>query len=142
MHNSKLDMNRARWAISVTAIFLVLSGCSKKQQTGVTENATASESTPSASAGAPSVAATPENISPEARVAQAQAAARAKDYERAMNALALPQQPTTSMTGQELMNIHNAQVDLQNQIAAAAAAGDPKAKAALEAMRQRALYHR
>jgi predicted NBD/HSP70 family sugar kinase len=46
------------------------------------------------------------------------------------------------MTGEQLMAHNSAVADLYKQAAAAAAAGDPKAKAVLEKMKQDAMYHR
>jgi hypothetical protein len=135
-----VGQNRSFYGVVMTAVLLAASGCSKKQEPAVTQNAPVPQ-TP----GSPQTptAQPPENNMPaDARLAEAQAAMKAKDYERAINTLAIPRQPAAPMTAQQMMDIHNAQISMQNQIAEAAAAGDPKAKAAYEALRQRSLYHR
>lgn len=70
-------------------------------------------------------------------IAEAKAALQAKNYEKAAAALAAPPQ-----SADQVEAYNRAKGALVMQVNAAAAAGDPQAKAVLEKMRQDALYHR
>lgn len=72
-------------------------------------------------------------------ISEARAAMKAKDYDKAIAAVSVSPQTSIPMTGQQLMSLNSAKADVQNQLAAAAAAGDAKAKAAYEALRRRSM---
>ena len=130
---------------AVVVLAAAAAGCSKKEQppTTVTPPGTqTSQAAGEAQAAAPAAPPAQENYATvDAGLAQAQAAMKAKEYDRAVNTLSSLRTGATPMTGQQLMQVNRAQIDLQNQLSAAAAAGDPRAKAAYEMLRQRALYH-
>ena len=120
--------------------------CSKKEATSVTPiaadaPATASPAAAAAAATQPAPPASGDSRAVDARIAEAQAAMKARDYERAATALAISRATPVSMTAQQLMSINSEKANMVNQLSAAAAAGDPKAKATLEMLRQRALNH-
>src|SRR5450759_31004 len=119
-------------------------GCGQKQSTSPASTPAANESpqvTATAPAAQPVTQVTQDLPTEDARIAEAQAAMKSKDYGRAAAALALPRQTPLPMTGQQLMSINSEKANMVNQLSAAAAAGDPKAKATLEMLRQRALNH-
>lgn len=129
----------------VILLGFAVAGCSKKEQPPAATAPTQAQ-TPQAASSAQGTApaaqpAQPTYATVDAGIAQARAAMRAKEYDRAANALSNLRTTGVPMTGQQLMSLNKAQADLQNQLGAAAAAGDPKAKAAYEMLRQRALYH-
>jgi hypothetical protein len=130
----------------VIALAIVAISCSKKEAAPAVVPSTANTATdPSPATPQPAVMDTRpiEDASAlNARIAAAQAAMKAKDYERAASTLTISHQSPVPMTGDQLMTYNSAMASQQNQIAAAAAAGDPKAKAVYEAMRQRASEHR
>lgn len=130
-------------SLVLLAVFLA-AGCSNKEQPPAAtapSGATISQTANPAQAAAPAAQPTPPNTAVNAGIAQAQAAMQARQYEQAANTLANLRTNNAPMTGKQLMSLNRAQADLQNQLSAAAAAGDPQAKAAYEMMRQRALYH-
>lgn len=57
---------------------------------------------------------------------------KAKDYEKAISAVTLPPRAPIQMTGEQLMSLNSTKAEVINQLAAAAAAGDARAKAAYE----------
>jgi hypothetical protein len=72
--------------------------------------------------------------SPQAALAESDAALKAKDYEKAaVSILAVQQQKR--LTDQQAMALRNQMIRLQSSLAAAVASGDPKAKAAAELLR-------
>lgn len=119
--------------------------CSKKEATPATPNAATTAEAPPVASPAPAAQLAPpssqDSPAVDARIAEAQAAMKAKDYEKAATALSISGRTPAGMTGQQLMSLNSAKANMQSQIAAAAAAGDPKAKAAYEMLRQRALNH-
>lgn len=125
--------------ISIASVVLV--GCKKEEP--VPAASAVSETAPVVDPSAKPAPPLAEDTRPvNSRVAEAEAALKAKDYERAAAAVTAPRQADVPITGEELMSLNKAQGEVINQLAAAAAAGDPKAKAAYEKMRQRALYRR
>ena len=128
--------------VSLSLLLVVLaSGCGKKSAPA----ATASEATPvavAAPAAAPAAQAAAlsaaEQSNVNARMAAAKAAMQSKDYEKARAALFIPvnRQAPVAMSGQELMSLNATKAAYMNQLFAAAAAGDAKAKATLESLRQ------
>ena len=132
-------------ACFVALLAVVSVSCGKKAAAPAAAPSTADTATPAPATPQPA----PTDTRPiddasaiNARIAAAQAAMKAKDYEQAAAALTISRQAPVPMTGDQLMTYNSAMASLQGQIAAAAAAGDPKAKAVYEAMRQRALEHR
>ena len=63
---------------------------------------------------------------------------QSKEYEKVSAALFAPvnRNAPVAMTGQELMSLNDVKATYLNQLSAAAAAGDSKAKAAMEMLRQ------
>jgi hypothetical protein len=135
-----------RLAFLIMLLLAATMSCSKKP-TAATDTATTAETPPAApQAASPAIqaAAQPSGdvAAPNTKVVEAQTALKAKDYERAAAALSMDRRAPVAMTGEQLMAHNSAVADLYKQAAAAAAAGDPKAKAVLEKMKQDAMYHR
>jgi hypothetical protein len=73
-------------------------------------------------------------------VSEVNAALKAKDYQKAAGALSIPQQSALTMTPEQIEAYNNAKRSVAQQVIAAAAAGDPNAKAALAKMQEDAKY--
>ena len=127
-----------RLAFLLPLLGLAAVSCSKKSESRATsEAAPAPEPPPAAAAAAsPAMQPTQDTAAMDARIAEARAALKAKDYERAAAAITVPARTAVPMTGQQLMSLNSTKADVINQISAAAASGDAKAKAAYEAMRR------
>ena len=122
----------------------VVVGCSKKQETS-TPTAPAAAATPDApgAAAAPAEAAQTEASGPimdtanagdaKAAIAEADAALRQKEYEKAVRTLLAVQQ--AQLNAQQAAAARQAMIALQRNISAAAASGDQRAIAAGEALR-------
>jgi len=111
-----------------------LSGCSKKEaavsapETPVAPVAEAPASAPTPAVSAASAAAMTRAL------ADADAALKAKEYEKAVQAvLALRQQ---RLSEQQAQAAHNQMIQIQSALGAALQSGDPRAKAAVEMIRQ------
>ena len=119
-------------------------GCKKNDDGAAASSAAASQASPanpeqSNQASSPSAAAQPAGA-PEAKAALADgdAALKARDYERAVaDALALQRQQLTEAQSQAAAA---QMVRLQRDLATAVASGDPKAKAAADALRASAAH--
>ena len=119
----------------VLAIALT-SGCSKKETATVTtapEEAVPAAQAPAPVAPAPAAAPATD---PSASLAAAQAAMQKQDYERAAAALLSAQNQRQPLTAEQAMAVRNQMVQLQQNLAAGVASGDPKAKAAAEMLRR------
>ena len=138
---SKIVAEFNRLALPLVFLGLLAVGCGKKETTQVTPPAPGADTAPTTSATAPSPTgpASENPAAPDAMILEAKAAMKAKDYDKAIAAVSVSPQTTVPMTGQQLMSINSAKADVQNQLAAAAAAGDAKAKAAYEALRRRSM---
>src|SRR5258707_540441 len=88
--------------------------------------------TPGAANRAPAVAVATNG----ARVEDAQAAMNTRDYDKAARILVTLQRPATPLTPEQSQAIDNQMKQLQRSLASAAASGDPKARAAIEILRQ------
>jgi hypothetical protein len=121
-----------------------LSGCGKK----ATETAPAVDTNAAAAAiaepaPAPAPAPAPTTVSPgQASYEAAQAAVKQKDYDHAAEImLALQQQMRQAKTPDEANAIANQMRNFQQQLMSAASAGDPKAMAAVQRLRQASTPH-
>ena len=119
--------------------------CSKKEDTAAVpvappQDAPVAEQPVAAQAAAPQqveAAAQPiQDAPPQVMVSEAQAAIKAKNFERAQAILQSNPRTPVPMTGEQLMARNQAIGDLYKQASAAAAAGDPRAKAVLEKMKR------
>ena len=132
---------RFQLTIAALSILIVSAGCKKKAPAvdiPIPVETTAAETAAHTAPAAQQV----DPITPvDSRIAEAQAALKAQDYERAAAALAIPPTAPVPMTGQQLMSLNAAKTDLINRLGAAAATGDPKAVAAYRAMQERLFGH-
>jgi hypothetical protein len=74
----------------------------------------------------------------DSKIAEANAALKAKEFDKALAAFSVPLQSLGPMTGDQLVAYNSAKAAFSQQVIAAAAAGDPKAQAALAILRQNA----
>jgi len=117
-------------------------GCGKK----ATEPAAAADTNAAPvvnAAPAPAPAPAPTTVSPgQASYEAAQAAVKQKDYDHAAEImLALQQQMRQAKSSDEANAIANQMRNFQQQLMSAAAAGDPKAMAAVQRLRQASTPH-
>ena len=143
MDSIKNQLVRAALGCLVATFWVT--GCGKnKPEDFPASNASGTPATPatpatSATSGS-SAAAAPKQASADNQktYADAEAAMKARDYEKAVEAaLVLQQQKLTEAQAQAA---HNQMMRLQQQIAGAALSGDPKAKAAADRLRQAAAH--
>jgi PBP1b-binding outer membrane lipoprotein LpoB len=133
------------WPSSLMMIAMALTSCSKKPATpppSAQIEAVPATQTP---ASPPPIQVAQQNLAASAlndKVSEAQAAMKARDFERAAAAMSASQDSLGNLNADQLAAYNNAKGALAQQIISAAAAGDPAAKAAMEKMRQDALYHR
>ncbi len=127
-----------RLAFPLVFACLLAAGCGKKETSQAASPTPGADTPPTTSAIAPSPAGE-NSAAPDAMISEARAAMKAKDYDKAIAAVSVSPQTSIPMTGQQLMSLNSAKADVQNQLAAAAAAGDAKAKAAYEALRRRSM---
>jgi hypothetical protein len=133
------------WLCSLMLAAIVSAGCSKKP--AAPPAATAVDALPGAQTltSPPATGETPQNLAPSelnGKVAEALAALKAKDFKKAVDALTVSQDALVKLNADQLAAYNNAKSALARQVISAAAAGDPAAQAAMEKMRQDALYHR
>jgi hypothetical protein len=133
------------WSASLILVAMAFASCSKKPATP--PPSTQVEAVPAAQtpASPPPTQVAQQNLAASAlndKVSEAQAAMKARDFERAAAALSASQDSLGTLNADQLAAYNNAKGALAQQIISAAAAGDPAAKAAMEKMRQDALYHR
>lgn len=136
-------MPLVRFVLVAVCVGLSDIGC-KKHTAPPPPPATASDTIAAPAAAAAGVPApapaltTAEQANIDARVAAAKAAMQTKDYAKAQAALFVPmnRQAPTPMTGQQLMSLNQVKAAYLNQLTAAAAAGDAKAKATLQSIQQ------
>jgi hypothetical protein len=133
------------WPSLLMMVAMALTGCSKKPATpppSAQIEAVPAAQTP---ASPPAAQVAQQNLATSAlndKVSEAQAAMKARDFERAAAALSASQDSLGNLNAEQLAAYNNAKGALARQIISAAAGGDPAAKAAMEKMRQDALYHR
>lgn len=130
-----------RALVLAVCIAAAVVGCSKKKDapqgsapdTGVSAKAAAAtQSAPAAQVAAPASTTDATKILNEAN-----AALKAKDYEKAVEAT-LAAQRQRALTEQQMAAMHNQMLQLQRDLASAIASGDAKAKAAAELLRHSA----
>ena len=120
-------------AVVTAGIIVVLVGCSKK--TAESSAATPEASNSAAPVQQPVAAPVFATVAaPDAHLAQSQAALKAKDYDTAAAALITAQR--AKLNEQQAAAAAAQMRQLQANIAEAAAAGDPRAKAAADRLRQ------
>jgi hypothetical protein len=121
------------WLISSALAATLLAGCEKKEAAvpATAPQATAPANQPVQPAANP-VAATA--VAPDARLAESQAALKAKDYDRAAATLLKVQR--AQMNEQQAAAAAAQMRQLQSSLASAAASGDPRAIAAANRLRQ------
>ena len=115
--------------------FLLLAGCGKKSDDSstVTTPTAVQPDQPTAA----SVAPTPrQSAAPDVRLAESQAAINSGDYEKAATALITAQQ--TRLSQQQAEALAKQMQQLQGNLAAGVANGDPRAIAAANKLRQSA----
>jgi hypothetical protein len=123
-------------------------GCSKKQpsapptDTTATTNVTATPVQPLTVAQAVPAQAAVDPSEVGGKIMEAKTAMTTRDYTKAATALSLPQTTIATMSASQIAAYTSAKNALARSVVAAAAAGDPNAKAAMEKLRQDALYHR
>ncbi len=127
-------MNRsvAMIGAGLTCVAVCLTGCNKRQESETAPPpSTAPQSAPRHSAPALGAQPTP-GVAPAAQLTQAETAIKARDYDRAMDAMAALQ----AQYRQQALNAQQEQAywsqmrTLQSQLASAVASGDPRAQAA------------
>ena len=117
-------------------------GCSKKQPAPPPPDTTTATNVAITQASPPvSHAATTQAVVSD-KVAEAKNAMKAKDYQKAAAALSISSQSLTAMSAEQIAAYNSAKNALAQQVIGAAAAGDPNAKAAMDKLREDALYHR
>ncbi len=122
-----------------------MAGCSKGQQqktefpAAPPPGATPAASAPTANA-SPAAAPAQPVLDNKKTYDDAEAAMKARDYDRAV-AAALALQQQKQLTDAQAQAARNQMVRLQQQIAGAAAGGDPRAKAAADRLRAAAAHH-
>jgi hypothetical protein len=129
--------------IVLSSLFLV--SCGKKEVSqAVPPPEPVAEAPAAVSAPAPSPVPQPnqDNTPMDTRISEAKAAMKAKNYDKAIEAVSIPQRTVMPMTGEQLNLFNNTKADVINQLLAAAAAGDAKAKAAFEELRRRSMQNR
>lgn len=144
---TRLQMTRL-WAILIMLILGV--GCGKKDSAANASQSPVQTEAPAAAT--PATAAGPTRPSPAELAAQqamaeqarqAEAAARAREYEQAVDALLAMQREQArraTLSEQQAAQYWRQMQRLQADIAAAAASGDPRAKAAADRLRRSATY--
>ena len=127
---------------AVAVAIVLLASCSKKEEApppvAGPEPAAASPAAPIApSAGAnQGQVNTASTANPSAALSEADAALKAREYERAVQAMLLVQQ--ANLNEQQAAAARNQMTRLQNDLATAVARGDPRAKAAADLLRRSA----
>lgn len=134
--NSVTNMKTIYGILTSIVAFILLVGCGKKEAPVTahpveTQNAEANHA---ASPTADPVVTIPISLT------QVQAATKAGNYDQAVQMLADMQHNTQQMTPQQSSAIQNQMRLLQADIATAAANGDPKAKAAADALRRASMH--
>jgi len=137
--NRQIQYSTARIVRVTVSCFLVAiwaAGCGKSKK----EEFPAS--LPSADAPAPNTGAAVANpgrtVDSQKTFAQVETAIKSKDYEKAVDAALTLGQQQKQFTEAQSQAAHNQMVRLQQEIAAAASSGDPRAKAAADKLRQMA----
>ena len=119
---------------TLIAIAMLIAGCGKKDATQNPSATGTPTQAPATTAEAPAPSGTAAPAQPTVKMTDVQTAIHQKDYEKAAaTLLVLQKQPATPQEGWAV----NAEMQkFQGQLAAAAATGDPKAKAAIELLRR------
>ncbi len=134
-------MNSKHWFKSTLLTLLTTAtviGCSKKETPPATAVVTPAADT---SVAAPATAAAPaaNAVTDAQRIfAEADAALKAREYQKAVEAMLAAQRQRLSE--QQSLQSRNRMIQLQSALANAAASGDPNAKAAIQRLRESATY--
>jgi hypothetical protein len=133
-------MKRSSFSVAIMVLITALvNGCGKKEPetvpapAGETSTTVATQPASQPQAGAPAAS---TQASVNSRLTDAQAAMKAKDYERAVATLLAVQNQRQPLSVEQAQAVRNQMVQLQQNVAAGVASGDPKAKAAAEMLRQ------
>ena len=143
-----LNLSKVTIWSSALVITLAFTSCSKKPDAAVTAPVAPVEASPTdvvKAAPQAAVLIATQDLNPSAlngKVSEAQAAIKAKDYQKATSALSISQNSLSSLTADQLVAYNKAKAALAQSVIGAAAAGDPNAQTAMEKLRQDALYHR
>jgi hypothetical protein len=139
--NKKFSFCCHGFAALVVVLCALTTGCSKKSDAPAATAPVTTDATP-APADASQPASPPANLSSvNGQIAEANAALQAKDYVRAAEALTITPQSPGPQTSEQVIAFNKLKGAVQSQMIAAAAAGDPQAKAALDKLRLDAMYH-
>lgn len=124
--------------IAATGMTL-LAGCGNKEEPAPAavpdQPAQPAAAAPATAAQQPTFSARPIPTDPQAALAASETARRAREYEEAAQAL-LAVQRQQRLTEQQAAAARNQMIQLQADLAAGLASGDPKAKAAAELLRR------
>jgi hypothetical protein len=134
--NKQTRFGLARFVFVVPMAIGLMAGCSKQNEETPPPATTGEQSQPQA--GTPQAPAR-ANRTAELSITEAQQALKNKEYDRALDALLAPPQAGKAPTPEQAAQLNAAMAQLQAQLATAAAAGDAKAIAARERLRQRSL---
>ncbi len=118
-------------------LLLAVSSCGKKEASAPAPDPVAAAPATAAPAGAAPVAPTQTAVLPDARLAESQAALKARDYDKAAAALIAVQR--AKLNDQQAAAAAAQMRQLQSSLAEAVASGDPRAKAAADRLRQSAM---
>lgn len=127
-------MNKSLLCLLVCAATLI--GCGKSEDQASMDKLAGNMKTPEKAAAAIETTFTKSPEDAQAAKVAAQAI-KTKDYEAAAAALTTLQQAPQARTFDEAQVINQAMRNLQGELIGAAAAGDPKAKKAIEALKRR-----
>jgi hypothetical protein len=138
--SSILTARHLKTTLLTLIVSVAIIGCSKKQETSAAI-APASSSDTNAQAATPVVSAAniPASTDVNQSLADADAALKAQQYDRAVQSL-LAVQNQKQLTDQQAQEARTKMAALQHNLAAASAAGDPNAKAAGEILRRSAMH--
>lgn len=121
--------------VPTLVLAVVMAGCSKKTE----EPAAVVPPTEGAAATAPAAGPSAAEIAESQRMfAEADAALKAREYQKAVESLLAAQQKR--LTDEQSAQSRNRMIQLQSSLASAAASGDPNALAAIQRLRASATY--
>lgn len=130
-----MKMNPSAFNLLTAMLLLAVSGCGKKEEAApAVPVAATSEATPTAATATAAPAQTA--VVPDARLAESQTAINTRNYEKAAEALVALQH--AKLNEQQAAAAAAQMRQLQGNLAAAVASGDPRAKAAADLLRQSA----
>ena len=130
-------------SLKTSALALVIvaavGGCSKTEEPAATARVAPADAVPGAAAPTPVAAPTAAEIADAQRAfAESDAALKAREYKKAVEALIAAQQQR--LTEQQSLQSRNRMIQMQSALASAAASGDPNAQAAIQRLREAAIH--